>query len=218
MQRKTFFFFLCLAISHLAIAQSSTILKGTITDAVTGETVIGASVTIYKGKILKTGEQTDIDGNFEINVDPGKYDVCVTYIGYSPILMTDVEILEKKTNLLDVKLHIGENLGQVVVLPFIKPRIEAIGSSNMSLTSSEIQKMPVRDIDAMAGLTMAQPYDLKKKRKLKIRRNQYQNTEFLRDGIRFPELQLPTALQIEMMIPVLTGISANFEDFSDAQF
>jgi CarboxypepD_reg-like domain len=204
MQRKIFFFFLCLAISHLGIAQSSTILKGTVTDAVTGETVIGASVTIYKGKILKTGEQTDIDGNFEIHVDPGKYDVCVTYIGYSPVRMTDVAILEKKINLLDVKLYTVENLGQVVVLPFIKPRIEAI-------TSSEIQKVPVRDINVMTSLPYyIDPYDLKRKGNINENAELFARIDRLSN---LPPVRVVTPIELP-----LTGIPASFEDFSDVQF
>jgi hypothetical protein len=207
MQRKIFFFFLCLAISHLAIAQSSTILKGTVTDAVTGETVIGASVTIYKGKILKTGEQTDIDGNFEINVDPGKYDVCVTYIGYSPVRVTDVAILEKKINLLDVKLYTVENLGQVVVLPFIKPLIEI-------LKSSEIDKVPpVRCVYEMDKIPYSvYLYDLK--RKGNINQNDYAELLSRLDRLsNLPPVRVVTPIELP-----LTGIPASFEDFSDVQF
>lgn len=65
-----------LATTSLAFAQKATI-DGTITDALTGEPLIGAII-----KAGTAGEQTDIDGHYTLAVDAGTYDLVITYVGY----------------------------------------------------------------------------------------------------------------------------------------
>jgi hypothetical protein len=52
-------------------------IKGKIRDASSGEPVIGA--TVYMEEI-KYGVVTDLDGNFQMNVRPGKYKVLITHV------------------------------------------------------------------------------------------------------------------------------------------
>lgn len=69
----------------LAAAQTYT-LRGTVSDAATGETLIGASVML---KGTTTGAITDIDGRFNIKVNtPPPYTVEVSYIGYTATTLT----------------------------------------------------------------------------------------------------------------------------------
>ncbi len=59
------------------------ILKGTITDAVTGETLIQANI--------KSGEQgtvTDYDGKYQFELSSGNQEIVVSYIGYKPQTIT----------------------------------------------------------------------------------------------------------------------------------
>src|ERR1700741_5281016 len=76
-QMKNLFLLLSICISSFVFAQSGEI-RGTIKDAGTGETVVGASVVVAEGK----NAVTDIDGNFSIKVDPGEYTVTVSYVGF----------------------------------------------------------------------------------------------------------------------------------------
>jgi len=55
-------------------------IKGTITDAVTRETLIGASVLYAEGK----GMITDLDGQFTLKLPAGTYTLKVSYVGYKP--------------------------------------------------------------------------------------------------------------------------------------
>ncbi len=59
------------------------IIRGKMTDAQTGETLIGANVVIknpYKGAMA------DIDGNYTLEgLAPGTYEVTGSFIGYTPI-------------------------------------------------------------------------------------------------------------------------------------
>ena len=63
---------------------SQTKINGTVSDAVTGETLIGAVVVYGKGQ----GVSTDLDGNFSFQIQPGKRTIKVTYIGYEELSKT----------------------------------------------------------------------------------------------------------------------------------
>lgn len=80
---------------------ASIVLAGTISDANSGESLVGVEVKI-EGTDLKT--YTDFDGNFTFNnVKPGEYKVVANYISYKPVSKT----LEAnaKNNELELKLQ-----------------------------------------------------------------------------------------------------------------
>ena len=60
----------------------------------TGESVIGANVVI-KGTFI--GTQTDLDGKFTISVEPGTYDVQVSFITYQSITIEAVEVKARRS-------------------------------------------------------------------------------------------------------------------------
>jgi hypothetical protein len=78
-------------------------LSGTIKDASTSETLIGANITYAPGK----GMVSDIDGNFSFNLDPGKYEIKISYIGYTEIL--------KQVVLKDKPLHLNIMMKSLVL-------------------------------------------------------------------------------------------------------
>ena len=98
---KTFFTLLaqCLLLTT-ALAQGT--IRGTMTDAQTGETLIGANVVImdpYKGAMA------DLDGNYSLEgLAPGAYEVTGSFIGYTP-QTTSVTVTDGVT-LLDFNLFI----------------------------------------------------------------------------------------------------------------
>ena len=66
------------------------VLKGNITDALTGETLIGANVYLEG---TTNGTTSDIDGNFTIkNLKEGVYNIVCSYISYSDMVINNVEI------------------------------------------------------------------------------------------------------------------------------
>ncbi len=109
MRQLLILFLLC--ISNVLVAQATSI-AGKITDSETGEELIGANVSLYKGGVLSTGASTDFTGNYSIKVDPGTYDVEVSYIGYAPIRITSVIIQAGRANKLDVQLGPGAGVKQ----------------------------------------------------------------------------------------------------------
>ena len=75
-------FLLIILISILPIPSYSQngSIRGNISDAATGETLVGANVLIqgtYNGTI------SDLDGNYELkDLAPGKYNIVISYISY----------------------------------------------------------------------------------------------------------------------------------------
>lgn len=65
-----------------------TVLTGTITDDITGEPLIGATVIIER---LHQGTVTDIDGKYTLSTVGGSHDVSARYIGYKESVARSVK-------------------------------------------------------------------------------------------------------------------------------
>ena len=66
-------------VQTFALAQVTTV-RGTVSDATTGEPVIGANVVV-KGH-SGVGAVTNLDGKFVLNAPKGAKELLVSYIGY----------------------------------------------------------------------------------------------------------------------------------------
>ena len=76
-------------------------IQGKVSDGVSGESLVGATVLI-QGTL--TGTITNLDGIFELkNVVPGNYNIVVSYISYDKQILK-AEVLSGKPVFLDVKL------------------------------------------------------------------------------------------------------------------
>lgn len=98
----------CLVISFFILLTTNAkgqqgAIAGKITDAVNGETLIGATVVI---KGTTTGAQTDLDGQYKISsLNPGVYDLVVTYVSYTTKTIPAVRVTEGKTTSLDIVME-----------------------------------------------------------------------------------------------------------------
>jgi hypothetical protein len=106
--------FCCLAVllcSFSAFAQKKFTLSGTIRDAATGETLIGASV-IMQSAGGRVGTATNAYGFYSVTGTEGTYNVTISYISYQPIIKS---ITLTKNTVLNVELKAGSELQEVVV-------------------------------------------------------------------------------------------------------
>ena len=137
-------------------------LRGTVTDALTGETLIGATVRIVE--LQNAGAVTDVDGKFRIDVGQGgRYSVETRYIGYEPNVQKEVQIVGVKEVVLDIELRENaSNLSEVVV----KPRVNKMATVNptalvggVMLSMEEASRFaggandPARLVTAYAGVS-----------------------------------------------------------------
>ncbi len=100
-----------LLLPGLAWAQQGTV-TGTVTEAETGEPLPGANVQITA---LGAGAATGPDGKFELRVEPGEYDLSVSFVGYQSVTRS-VTVQSGSTTQVRIALEVSEaELGEVVV-------------------------------------------------------------------------------------------------------
>ena len=91
----TFLFILILSVSF---AQNKFTISGYVTDAETGEELLGAQIFV---KELGTGGVTNIYGYYSLTIPQGNYTVTYSFVGFAPITET-IELsqnLKKDTEL-----------------------------------------------------------------------------------------------------------------------
>lgn len=130
---------------------SQGILKGTVTDAKTQETLIGVSVSLQN---TSQGAATDLDGQFEIKVAPGKYNLRVSYLSYKTMEVTGVEVKKGEPTILNIameeEVH-GLNELVVVAVQNLNTEVSLINSMKNSfavtsgISAQQISKSQDRD-------------------------------------------------------------------------
>ena len=140
--------------AQIAVFAQGTI-KGSITDEKSGEPLIGANVVLKQDGQFVAGARTNIDGEFTIkSVQVGKYDVEVSYVGYTP-LKTDLNVKASGFTVFHEKLGKsagGQQLEKVVIRTNKVPVIE-IGApeSGTRLSSEDIGRMPSNSVDGIVA-------------------------------------------------------------------
>lgn len=124
---------------------AQTTVRGTITSAKTGEALIGATIVV-KGTTV--GTTTDVDGRFEIQADPAKDVLSLSYTGFTS---QDVALSGRTT----VDLALEENvtlLEQVIVTAFGESTREKFTGSAATVSAEQIARRPITNIgQAIAG-------------------------------------------------------------------
>lgn len=110
---KLFSTFILLFLTFFATGQKG-FIRGAVFDGKTGEFLPG--VTIFaEGTTL--GTITDLDGKFNLSIDPGTYQIRVSFISYETLHIDDVLVTSNNATLLgDLKLEEATiELGEAVV-------------------------------------------------------------------------------------------------------
>jgi TonB-linked SusC/RagA family outer membrane protein len=121
----------CFFFINSAFAQNL-IIKGKVTDATTGESLIGVSVAV---KGTTTGTQTDVNGAYSITA-PSTATLAFSYIGYAT-----QEVTVNGRNTIDIKLLAQNNeLQQIVVIGYGTQRKVDNTGSVASVKGADITK------------------------------------------------------------------------------
>jgi hypothetical protein len=136
------------------IGQTS--ITGKISDKNTGEDMIFANIIIsQKGAFIK-GATTDIDGNYSIQVDSGKYDMEISYTGYPTQKITGIVVNEGQATKVVVLLSTDLKLQMlnIVVMNICIPIIRQDENPNkLEITSEKIKILPTRNINEIITIT-----------------------------------------------------------------
>lgn len=71
-------------------------ISGKVANAVTGEGIPGATISLYKDKELKTNIATDLDGKYTLSVEAGTYRVEAAAIGYEKKITANIIVTADK--------------------------------------------------------------------------------------------------------------------------
>ncbi len=126
-------------------------IRGVVTDAETGETIIGASVLIEG---TTKGAATNIDGEYIIlAVTPGSVSLRISYIGYNTTVIEDVRINIDLTTQIDVQLSPETVEGEEVVVVAQRELVRKdVTASLSSVGAEEIEAIPVEDFSEVVEL------------------------------------------------------------------
>ena len=119
---------LMVCVSSFAMAQTVT---GTITDAKTGEALIGANVA---AKGTDTGVSTDVDGKYSINTN-GATVLIVSYIGYA-----EQEVAIDGRSQINIALSEGVQTDEIVVIGYGTSKKSDLTGAIVSIKSKDFNK------------------------------------------------------------------------------
>lgn len=151
MPRKILYFLLLLVLSAAVMAGTKGRIKGKVVDRQTGEPLIGANVMIAGSSF---GSATDASGEYLImNVDPGSYDLQVTYIGYQGRIIKGVRVNADLTAYQDFELSSEDiSVGTIEVVAK-RPLIQKDATNATRVTTGEdIQSLPVRGLNSIVQI------------------------------------------------------------------
>lgn len=131
---------------------AQTVLVGRVLDE-TKQELIGASVRVVKSGTLVKGSITDYEGKFRIVLDPGTYDLEVSYTGYASRTITGVLVEAGKINACpDIIMDTGAPLQEVVVVEYKIPLVKQDQTAGgQYFTSEDIKRLPTRSVNTQAA-------------------------------------------------------------------
>jgi outer membrane receptor protein involved in Fe transport len=207
-------FLLILSIVFLGFvgASAQTTVEGKVTDTNTGESILFGAVKLFRGGVLISGAETDIDGNYYFsNVQPGTYDMEVEYVGYGIQRQTGITIKAGKTNRIDFKLSNEDNvLTGVEIIEYKVPLIEIDNTTQgATLTAEKIRSMPTKSINGIAATSAG--ISSRDGGAMSIRGSRSDETVYFLDGVRVTGNLIPQS-EIEQLQVVVGGIEARYGD------
>ena len=133
--KLTYSLVLALLVSVSGFGQTT--VSGTVTDAETGESLIGANVLVVG---FDVGTITDIDGNYSLSVPDGATTLRFSYTGY-----TSQDVALGASNTVDIALSAGELLEEIVVTGYGTQSKKEITSAVVGVSEEEFNQGPISD-------------------------------------------------------------------------
>jgi outer membrane receptor protein involved in Fe transport len=145
-------FLLALLLPGALYAQNVGKVSGSVTDAETGEPLIGCTVIIQETSL---GASSDLDGSYYIlNVPPGKYNIQASMVGYQKVTQRNIIVNSNKTTNANFILKSSAVQIQEVVVEATRPDVEREKTSTSTIIRPEDVKQlaGMRDVGDVIGL------------------------------------------------------------------
>jgi outer membrane receptor protein involved in Fe transport len=188
-------------------------LKGKVTDFDTNEALPFCSVVLFLNGNQVAGTNTDFDGEYTIKpVQPGTYDVLVSFVGYQSKKVTGVKITANKIQFVNAALGAGVMIEEAEVVEYSVPLIDKDGGASGGTVSREdIDKLPGRSATSIAA-TVAGASTAGTGGGVSIRGARSSSTWYYIDGIKVRGSSALPKSAIEEVQVVTGGIPANIGD------
>jgi len=133
-------------VTFVSQAQFTQNIRGIIIDKVTQGTLPGANISI-KGNNSSLGTTSNQDGNFVFNSVPiGKYDLEVSFIGYNPVLLRNLELRSGKEMVLTIELT-----EKVIKVEEVVVAAQANGVTRNKMAALSARQFSVKETEKYAG-------------------------------------------------------------------
>ena len=183
-------------------------LRGKITDARTGEPLIGANIVAIMDGNQRGGASTNFNGEYNIKpLPPGTYNIHASYIGYRDIIVQGYVIRTSIISFQDIKMSLAAvETDEIEYIAYRKPLVDKEEGSMSTLTQEEIQKAPTRSVGELVQLTPGVQGS-------SIKGQRGEGTIYFVDGVRIRgSLGVPQGMIAEIST-ITGGVSAEYGDF-----
>jgi len=188
--------------------QENGTITGKVTDKKTGEVLPGVNI-VLKGTYY--GAATDMNGSFRIkNVNPGTYNMEVSFIGYKSIQYTGTKIEPGKTKQFEVKLEESVlTLNQEIVIIGEKPMLDVEETqSKRTISKDDIESAK---LDNITDVLTQQSGVIISDNEIHIRGGRSYENAYLLDGVSVQDPLAGTGMGLQLSanaiedVEVITG-------------
>ncbi|MFZ7114667.1 MAG: TonB-dependent receptor domain-containing protein [Bacteroidota bacterium] len=185
MGRKLYLSLVVLILLGFTASAQTGEIRGKVTESGSSEGVPFASVTAKMNNSIIQGAITDIDGNYVIKpLNPGKYDIEVTSIGYQPARQTGITVSIDKISFVNMTIGKGIDLKDFVITEYKVPLIDKGNpATSITIDIEQIQQAPTRDVNSLASAGTG-VFQKDEGGALNIRGSRSDGTAYYVDGIK----------------------------------
>jgi Carboxypeptidase regulatory-like domain len=147
--------FVILATLPVAFSQSTTLLRGTISDP-QGKSIAGAVVKLSNAKTgVSRQVLTGADGEYQfLQLSPGAYDVAVEMPGFSKLNRGDVNVPVNTPTTLDLHMEIGQTTDTVTVSAEASTVNTVDASIGNAFTERQVSALPLQTRNVVELLSL----------------------------------------------------------------
>lgn len=138
--------FIFILIQVFVMAQTGTI-RGTVYEERTGESLVGVTIKVQD---TTKGTMTDLDGKFSLDLEPGSYNLQISYISFQTIVIEDLKVNADEVTLIN-EVFLQESsldLQEVVV------SAQAIRTTEIALMTSKKNSASIMDGISSARISL----------------------------------------------------------------
>jgi len=136
---------LILVLPQAVLGQETGTITGVVTDSRNQQTIPGANVLVAG---TQTGTTTDENGEYTLEVEPGTYDIRVSFVGYANEIEEGIQVQANQTRTVNFQLEqAAAALDEVVVVGYGEQERRNVTGSVGSVDMSKVESQPITGLE-----------------------------------------------------------------------